>query len=744
MFGMSAIRKITLAIVVLCIAAITVPSAAAAAEIDEPADWGDEVFNYSGDGHSPGDLEAAFINYDQQKDVIQFNITFNDSAPNNPMTDNITQIYIDEDLDSGTGLNNNTYTDGANAEKFYNNTDNLGVDYRVSIGAQTDLVAPWDQDATQFIGGEGQVIDVEKKSKSVVANVPRSAINNTDAFALKFVYVDTSGEITDEDDYTWAPDAKDTEINSTRFNVEDGTVPQATVEAVINVSDDAVDKDATVNFELEDDAENTVQRAGEITGNNNITETFTVNAENFEDGDGTLRAEINGTNYTLSSQKSLGDLTGSDVTKVFEPHERIKISGSVSGLADTEGNVTISVNRTENDELTVADETIQFSNESSKDYEFTLNATNFTDGGVVVAELDAGLNTIAPDGDAEFNTNRYNAGDKTQNFTVSEVGQKISLKTNLSKPDVFDHNGFNITVNASSDAENGEKIDSIRHRIDYNTSQLSVSNVTYLVNSPDTSTHIGKNYGHEVILANGSGLVDNGSTKSLYNITFKYEADDPDQGETVDVSPSTRNDTRLFNSTRTDDNVKPLEFSKSADTVRVTNSETEIRESDVTVDRLTAGGNMVGAPTEFDVNVTSSNDGELKNITLYNQKTDSINDTVDCEGKSECSGTLSDVPSRDTFQSGNTTYQSKQRYNITAYPGSAGDSVVKIQPTNIYKQGDVNGDGNVNGLDISHIVNNRGKIADESPWKNKEAARSDTNNDGVVDIVDITIVTEYY
>ena len=126
------------------------------------------------------------------------------------------------------------------------------------------------------------------------------------------------------------------------------------------------------------------------------------------------------------------------------------------------------------------------------------------------------------------------------------------------------------------------------------------------------------------------------------------------------------------------------------------------------------------------------------------QKTGTINDTVECEGNSECSGTLSDVPSRDTFQSGNTSYQSKQRYNITAYPGSVGDSVVKIQPTNIYKQGDVTGDGNVTIADISHIVDDRGKIADESPWKNKEAARSDTNNDGVVDIVDITIVTEYY
>lgn len=746
---MSTLRKITLTLVVLCVVAITVPSVAVAADIEEPDNWGDEVFNYSkttpADADPPGDLEAAFISYDESDDTMQFRINFTNEAPQNPMSDNITQIYIDSDLDSETGLNNETYTDGGNAETFYNNTDNIGADYRVSIGAGTDLVAPWDESATQFIGGEGESIDVEKRSNSVIANVPLNEIDDSNTFDLKFVYLDTSGDVDDVDDYTWAPDANDEEINSTRFSIEDGTVPQATIEAVINISDDAVDEDATVEFTLEDDSGDPTQREGSVEGNNNITETFTVDARDFDGGE-TLRAEIDGENYTLDSEKEIPNIDENDVeSKVFEPHGLINISGNVSGLSSTEGGeVTISVNKTENNEATIADRTIPFDGESDEtSYRFTLNATNFTDGGVVEAELDAGLNTISADSNTSFNTSRYNPTDKTQDFTANNVGQTLSLETNLSEVDVFTDNGFNITVNASSDGTNGEEINTVRHRIEYDTDQLSVANIEYLVSS-EASNATNKSYGHEIVVTDGDGLVTSGSSENLYNITFKLnETVDPNQGTEVNVTPTTRDDTRLFNSSSSD---LELEFDKSAETVTVTNSETRIQSSDLDVTNLTVGGNMVGAPTKFDVEVTSVNDGELANITLYNERTDSVSGTIDCDSESECSGTLSDTPSNSTYLGSALGYEAKQRYNITAYPSSAGDQVVANKSVTVYKEADVNGDGEVDIEDIRHIVNNRDQVAEGGlPWDNDAAAaRSDVNNDGVVDIVDITIVTEEY
>ena len=747
---MSTLRKITLTLVVLCAVAITVPSVAVAADIEEPDNWGEEVFNYSkttpSDADPPGDLEAAFISYDKTDETVQFRINFTNEAPQNPMSSNITQIYIDSDLDSETGLNNETYTDGGDAERFYNNTDNIGADYRVSIGAGTDLVAPWDEGATQFIGGEGESIDVENRNNSVIANVPQSAIDNSNTFDLKFVYLDTSEEVNDVDDYTWAPDANDEEINSTRFSTESGTVvPQATIEAVINISDDAVDEDASVEFTLDDDSGDPTQREGSVEGNNNITETFTVDARDFDGGE-TLRAEIDGENYTLDAEKKIPNIEENDVeSKVFEPHGLINISGNVSGLSSTEGGeVTISVNKTENNEATIADQTIEFDGESDEaPYQFTLNATNFTDGGVVEAELDAGLNTISGDSNTSFNTSRYNPTDKTQDFTVNNVGQTLSLETNLSEVDVFTDNGFNITVNASSDGTNGEEINTARHRIEYDTDQLSISNIEYLV-SANTFDAESKSYGHEIVATNQSPLVNPGSSKNLYNITFKLnETVGPNQGANVNVTPTTRDDTRLFNSSSSD---RELDFDKSAETVTVTNSETRIQNSDLNVTNLTVGGNMVGAPTKFDVEVTSVNDGELANITLYNERTDSVSGTIDCDSESECSGTLSDTPSSSTYLGSALDYEAKQRYNITAYPSSAGDQVVTNKSVTVYKEADVNGDGEVDIEDIRHIVNNRDQVAEGGlPWDNDAAgARSDVNNDGVVDIVDITIVTEEY
>jgi len=741
------------------------------AGINEPSDWGDNVTGADLPVTSPGELEEAYINYDEPN--IQYRVDFT-SAAGNPLagsSNSIVQIYID----TGTpeGVDTDTYTDGGTTEGFYDNLDNLNADYRVSIGDDTNVIEPWDEDTSQFDGSNSESVAVENSSASdaIVTEFDETDIGSPDEIDYKFVYIaDTSSSVSDTDDYTWAPDPGDDGEESIKFSFEDGgeTIPVGTINATVNISDTPLTDD--VEFSLSDGTGRPVPPDS----NNNITESFSVNSNEFQGRSGdSITATIDAENYTLDKEKTGISVNEGEVTNVtFEPHELINISGEISSLGGEEGTYSIGV---ENDdgEVATTGEVSFTEGEGTDEYGLDVNATKFTDNGEIVATLDAPPNTISADSNTSFNTTRYNPDDITQDFTVNPPNQQLDLTTNTSTANEFTDNGFTLTVNASANASgtSENRIDTIKHVIEFDPDQVSVTGNTSLVDDSgnETSTRNGDGV-YETVVVNTSGspvVGENGTSVPIYNLTFEFEEDfEPDHGDdsgsdntlpvsitTVDEDTSEFGATRILNGTQEYGSTKDLEFdTDEPEDVDVYNSETKITFD--TVVHLTTGGDMVGAPVKFNLSATS-NEGTIDEIVLYNNRTDTEEDTIDCGGDSDCDGQLRTTPSDSTFVD-NGTYLSRNIFDIKAVPVEDGDKETVSNPRGdgqeIYKRADVslNGPapddaGNVTLTgDVRSILDLRGQTAGGLPWDDIEAAQHDVNNDGEIDIVDVTIVANEY
>jgi len=770
---MSASRTLGLIIIVLCVL-ITVGSYSVAG-IDEPDNWGENVTGDDLPVSDPGELEEAYINYDDP--TIQYRVDFNSSG-GNPLaggSNSIVQIYIDTGTDEG--VNKNTYTDGGATEEFYDNLDNLNADYRVSIGDDTNVIEPWDEDTSQFDGSNGESVAVENSSadNATVTEFAETDIGSPDEIDYKFVYIaDTSGQVSDDSDYTWTPDPDNSGEESIKFSFEDGgdTIPVGTINATVNISNTPLTDD--VEFSLSDETERTVSP----NSNNNVTEEFSVNSRDFDGGaDGSITATVDSENYTLDKEKTGISVTEGEVTNVtFEPHELINISGEIDGLDDAEGTYSIGVEN-DNGEVATTGEITFTEGQKTDEYGLDVNATKFTDNGEIVATLNAPPNTISSDSNTSFNTSRYNPDDITQNFTVNPPNQVLDLTMNTSDANEFTDNRFNLTVNASANASgtSENRIDTVKHVIEFDPTQVSVVGNTSLVddNGNETSTRNGDGI-FETVVVNTSGdpvVGENGTSVPVYNLTFEFEEDfEPDQGgassdnvvpvsiTTVDEGTSEFGATRVLNGTEEYGNTEELEFdTNEPGDVDVYNSETQINFNTENVAHLTTGGDMVDAPVKFDVEGVTSNEGKIAKIVLYNNRTDSQEDSIDCGGDPDCDGSLSTTPSNSTFID-NGSYVPRNIFNITAIPTGDGDKVTVSNPRGagqrIYKRADVslNGPapddvGNVTLTgDVRSILDLRGQTAAGGlPWgDNIEAAQHDVNNDGEIDIVDVTIVANEY
>ncbi len=769
---MSASRALGLTLILLCV--LIAVGSYSVAGIGEP-DWGDNVTGADLPSSSPGELEEAYINYEEPN--IQYRVDFK-SADGNPLADDsnsIVQIYIDTGTDEG--VDKDTYTDGGTTEEFYDNLDNLNADYRVSIGDDTNVIEPWDEDTSQFDGSNSEMVAVEDSSATdaVVTEFEETDIGSPDEIDYKFVYInDTSSSVSSTDDYTWAPDPDDSDDESIKFNFEDGgeTVPVGTISATINISDSAVADGTNVEFSLSDGTEETIN---DHDSDNNITRDFSVNSNDFEGDSGdSITATVDGENYTLDKEKTGISVTEGEVTNVtFEPHELINISGEISSLGGEEGTYSIGVENDDGEVATTTGEVSFSEGEITSEYGLDVNATKFTDNGEIVATLDAPPNTISADSDTSFNTSRYNPDDITQNFTVNPPNQQLDLTTNISEADEFTDNGFNLTVNASANASgtSENRIDTIKHVIEFDPTQVAVTGSTSLVdgNGNETSTRSGGGVFETVVVNTSGGPVvgENGTSVPIYNLTFEFEEDfEPDHGDsdssdntvpvsvtTVDEDTSEFGATRILNGTEEYGSTKDLEFdTDEPGDVDVYNSETQIDFDTENVVHLTTGGDMVGAPVKFDVEGVTSNDGTIDKIELINTRTDTTEDTIDCGGDPDCDGQLRTTPSNSTFID-NGTYVSRNIFDIKAVPVDDGATVPVNNPRGgqeIYKRADVSLDGPVDDTgnvtlsgDVRSILDLRGQTAG-LPWEDIEAAQHDVNNDGEIDIVDVTIVANEY
>lgn len=771
---MSASRTLGLTLILLCV--LIAVGSYSVAGISEPDDWGDNVTGADLPASSPGDLEEAFINYNELN--IQYKVDFT-SADGNPLAEDsnsIVQIYIDTGTDEG--VDEDTYTDGGTTEDFYDNLDNLNADYRVSVGDDTNVIEPWDEDTSQFDGSNSESVAVENSSSTeIVTEFDEANIGSPDEIDYKFVYIAASGSVSSDSDYTWAPDPDDSDDESIKFNFEDGgeTVPVGTINATINISNAAVADGTDVEFSLNDGTEETID---DHDSDNNITRDFSVNSNDFEgDAEDTITATIEGENYTLDKEKTGIEVNEGEVTDVtFEPHELINISGEISSLGGEEGTYSIGVENDDGEVATTGE--VSFTEaEGTDEYGLDVNATKFTDNGEIVATLDAPPNTISADSDTSFTTSRYNPDDITQDFTVNPPNQQLDLKTNISEANEFTDNGFNLTVNASANASDTSenRIDTIKHVIEFDPTQVAVTGNTSLVNDNgnETSTRSGDGVFETVVVNTSDGPVvgENGTSVPIYNLTFEFDEDfEPDHGDdvgsenTVPVSVTTVEEdtsefgaTRILNGTEEYGSTKDLEFdTDEPGDVDVYNSETQIDFDAENVVHLTTGGDMVGAPVKFDVEGVTSNDGTIDEIVLYNNRTDTEEDRIDCEGDSDCDDSLKTTPSYSTFVD-NGTYVSRNIFDIKAVPKGDGDNVTVSDPRGdgqeIYKRADVslNGPdddtGNVTlSGDVRSILDLRGQTAAGGlPWEGDiEAAQHDVNNDGEIDIVDVTIVANEY
>jgi hypothetical protein len=760
------LRRSSILLVALIIVVTLVPSAAVAA---------DEVIDVDS-SEDPGVLDDATIEYDGDNGEIRFNITFH--KDNDPMSSNITDIYVD--TGNPEGINDETFADsGGETAKFWENLGDLDADYRIAIGDGTNVVEPWDEETSQFDGSNSAKIEiVEQKDSYVVVRVDEEDIGAPDTIDYKFAYIDGDG-IEDESSYTWAPDS------SLRRNLEEGeTVNTGVINATINVSDTPINDDAEIVISTSDGQEQN-QEDIEVDGNSNISAEFTVDESDFS-GDGDVTAEINGENYTLDNTRAVTVSEGSTKDVVFEPHRLIEVSDEVTGE-----NEDYTVELRDNDGNTIDAEAVF--NEDS--YNFSgVNATKLVNGGEVEASLDdeTSLNSISPQSQTIDSVDRYNPNDivnEGNKFDIKPPTERINIKTNISEANISDTSQFNLTVNASADGD--DRVDAVKHVLEFNPDQIVYEDTEYqIITDNQNRTDIeGSEEGEEdqietvIVNASGGPVISEGSEDvTLFNMTFRFESEfEPDQSGSANTENSeiveleTVTDTadiegsRLINSTDSkistdlnEDDVKGLKFETDTTEVDVFNPETVIEFEQADVDHLTSGGDMVGAPVRFEVEA-GSNEGEISKIVLNNTRNGEVPDEssdesqfIDCEGLSTCDGTLAHVPQDDTFID-NSSYATKSVYDITVVPvndasrGVIGDNKTVTDPRDgggeeIYKRGDVTGitgndKGNVTlGGDVESILDKRGT----EPIGTDEESRHDVNNDGVIDLVDVTIVAQEY
>jgi len=765
-------------LVILCVMITIIPSVAVAEEVIDVAS-----------SEEPGVLDKAFVEYDSDEGIIEFNVTFH--TANDPLSDNITDIYID--TGDPEGINDETFAGaGDPTETFWNNLGDLNADHRVAIGDDTNVVEPWDEETSQFDGSSSEKITItERKDSYIVVEVSEEDIDfsNTDSpdtIDYKFAFVDGDG-IEDDTDYTWAPD------DSLRLSLEDGgeTIDTGVINATINISDTPVDDAAEVEVSTSD-GQTQDQEDIEIDGNSNLSAEFTVDESLFDSADGTVTAELNGENYTLDNTKNVEVTDGDETEVVFEPHRLIEVSDEVEDGGEDE-DYTIELK--DNDDNTI--DVIQGSNDDT--YNFSaVNATRLTDGGELEASLDdeTSLNSISPQSRAIDPVDRFNPEDVVDNgnnFTIEPPSERITIKTNISEANISDTDSFDLTVNAS--AEEDDRIDAVKHVVEFDPDQVAHSDTEFRISTGGNETDTREETDQfETVIVNTSGgpVVSEGSEDvPLFNLTFEFvDGFNPPQSESAGtdnseiVSLETVTDdadlegSRLINSTDNDistdleeDDVKELEFETDSAEVDVFNPETVIEFEQADVVHLTSGGDMVGAPVRFEIpdGAVGSNDGEIDKIVLNNTRNGEIPDASDdesqfinCGGSPTCGGTLTHVPQDDTFLD-NGTYGTKSVYNITAVPvndnsrGVIGENVTVADPRSgggeeIYKRGDVTlnevkydaGNVTLDG-DVDSILDLRGQEAGGGlPWDGIEAAQHDVNNDGVIDIVDVTIVAEEY
>lgn len=777
MFTTMSIRKVTIALTAVLAVVMVVPAPVAAIDIIDQVDYTEEFNNstnpYDGLYGENETLDVAAVNITDDKARFKANITgggLNDS--------NGLQIYIDSTPNDDVGLD--AETDAGDLGTFFEGLGSMTADYRISVrDGGIPVIQEYDEG---IIFNTKERVTIEEKGDVVALEIDRATIGDPEKFEAKFAYVDEIGSADNKNKFVWAPNSS-IEINDTQIS----QVNNAEFNTTVRFGDENVSDAASVEFILEDDTGEIASRTfNDYTGNTTINAKFTRDVKNIE-GEVSFTVEVNdGENYSTSNDNLnntviIGEGFDDGEYNATIPLSVIEASVEFGQDPDINQGTSIEYNLINNTGDTVRSTTNDSFDSSSTpvNQTFTVNPVEFNNEGKVSVEVSGDDNYPLDNTKSVANIQEGNSLSSTSGSTVifnaSKIGQRFTLTPNQSSLNFDDDNGFSLNVSLESD--DGENISQINHTIAYNESLIieDRQDITFYNASPPNSSNdlekisINNDSGEvEVDLTNVSGsIVPNGTNQTLYGINFTFEnglQDETLQGNenALELGFSTISDETKITNLSAEVGAYPSFTSSSGGPVAVTNPNTKI--TDVNVTHLTEGGDMVDAPTKFEINV-ETNDGELDKIRLNKTNQSgfttnlSKNDAddklvIDCgsgNANSTCDGTLQYTPNstNDTFS--DSQYDESFWFNITIVDSAGNryhvpndvDSVdTDTTRIDIYRFGDVD-DSTLGGLgeeDVREVLKNVGEETTSLPWSDKKLARADINNDGEITMTDVVAV----
>ena len=771
-------RKAALAIIIVCLTVAVMPSTVAG--LEEP-NWGDknEAFDHKSTDTT---LQKGFV--DVKESTVQFRANFSGGFVGTYL------IYIDTDTDPETGFNKDTVNANDDLSDFYDDAfGSIGADYRVLVvDGATPIIEEHNGDA-----GWDKIknINTAGDSDGITAQIAKETIGNPEVYDLRFAHIkDGAGPQLADSEYATEP--------GQAYRVDEGgdstgTTETATIKTDVEFGNVKVDDEASVQLTVTDD---TGQEAGAVefnyssSGTTNLQE-FTVNPDNFDEDEGEVSVEVlNDDQYLFerdvdNTDSITGISDGGDSTTVNLGVSTIRAKLDNVNVLNDDASARLELTDNGEDKTTTREVPINNS-KTSQDVYFTVNPDNFATNNELKVEILGDSDYPFEDSDQSISITKGSSA--TTSFDVDSVGHDITIIDKSANRNIDGGNGdagFTVGVELSSDGTDGSDIYTFSHVLEYDSERLSVEDVStgsasealplvsangesdnanYTVvtnNRPESPGEHGITITSNTSTNNDPAVVYKGTSEDLYNIEFEF--DDPDSlseeidyDEKIDLAPSTADETVLAKADGTS-----LSYTSSAESTNVYNNNTRV--TDVEVTHLTEGGNMVNAPMKFEFDI-GTNNGEIDEIRLTDNTTEtalgeggsSDDDTrINCNGESTCDGTLVYTPDKSansTFSGSG--YGKNEDFEVIVVDSdsdkySIPDDNEEIDnlDAKIYTDGDTSAattPGATNLSDLTTVVRNRGEGDGELPWDDDKLARADMNNDGVIDVVDVTNIAGEY
>ena len=670
----STARKQVLIIALLFGVMLLVPSTVAAA--------GTEIISEGGGGFGAGSAENFTVEEAETSNQVQWEVETEANDENLVDSDYGDSLHIYIDTDGETGLDARTVQSERWGD-FFDGLDPISADYRVRVvnrsgdNEPTAIVEEHNGDIRYTKIESTDVTDGDNLNHKI--NLNKEAIGSPETFEYKFAYVGAPSEydITSSE-FRWGPAVPQEFV--------DGQKPaeRITIQATANF-DENIDTDS-VEFRLENnpsEGEEQVVESAEINPDvtNRVTadislttDDFGSGSELFVDAAGTERYPFN-RNDEMNNSIEVGDLSSGNQGDEFTIDiSRIKaevVFGDKKASDEVaSGFFRLDASGSADSPDAGPEREFNYDGNSPLVRNFTVNPNDF-DGGEVFVNVETigddenypfdNSNTVSFSSPAEIS---FNAGelDYRYDFNLPNEGNFSGYEPN--NPDVVRDGEFRMMVNLSRENAN-KSIQQATHTVEFDPDVLNVKSVS--VDPADPSTTFTGNTGVDIVdeengevdinvFSNRTDLsgepVANKTEPFTHNITFGI-VDGLEDGREQEPNAITT-DMEITNVELYDNNNQTLSAIRDERSVALENSETRVTEDEIT--HLTEGGDMVGSPMKYEVDVTT-NGGQLGNISLIDPEGNKIANG-DFGGKS--GGVIELETNDDVFKPNDNTFRSGQ------------------------------------------------------------------------------------